>query len=328
MADQQAVGLDGEVAAVRQDLQVEPFAAGQEHRAVERGMRGHGGDQQPLRVGGDDRPAGGEAVRGGAGRRGDDDRVGGVGHEGLALDPYGDRRGLVSRAAQEHDVIERRLLGAPEAGVDAGAGLQREPVGVDGIEGGRQFRYVDLGEEAQASDVDPQDRRVAPGREPHGAQHGAVPAEADQQVGARGHLLGPDRNGLAADPGHLRRQPQDFRPPGPAPADHGVHGGRAGALGVEDQPHRADESHPGHLDVGQATVAPSSHAQPVATFKVTAGPASQLPSSRHGGISERAGWLGSERQSDGFGRRVRWLTARSGGSIPPHGRAGTGAWSA
>ena len=139
-----------------------------------------------------DRPAGGEVVGGRAGGRGDDDAVGAEGrdeepvHRDVHLD---DARG--AGLGDDH-VVE-------DVGRDVGAALpvddraQEPPLLVlvapldDPLEGGVELGEGDLGEEAEAAEVHPEDRDGLV-EEAARREEGAVAAEHDERVGEAGHL--------------------------------------------------------------------------------------------------------------------------------------------
>jgi hypothetical protein len=185
-----AVGLDGQPAAAGQDVQPELVGARDHQPAVVGRVRRHRRDHQRLDRRADDRAAGREAVGGRAGRGGDHDRVGRVADERVAPGPHRHRARLVAGEPDERDVVERRDGPVADHGVDGQPGFGGEGVGVDGGQGAGQVGHVHFGQEPQLAQVHPEHREPLPVGQPHGPQHGAVTAHADQQVGSLAQLFG------------------------------------------------------------------------------------------------------------------------------------------
>lgn len=232
-----------------EDPQSDGLVGGGDHRAVERHVRGHRREDERFRAGRDDRAARGETVGGGAGRRGHEQRVGGVGGEQPAGDVDADGDLPVPRQLFEDHVVEGRdvqrdppLVPALAVGTHAWgwqqrsspvpqerlhlgrdlqhpggtqreqhAGLRLQVTAPDGVERGAHRRGGDLGQESDAAQVHAEDQGVVLRRQPCAAQEGAVAAQGDDEVrvARRGHLLAGAAPALAAP--HV-----DVR------ADHGV----------------------------------------------------------------------------------------------------------
>jgi hypothetical protein len=162
---------------------------------------------------------GGEAVRGRPGRRRDDDRVGRVADELVPGDADRDHRAAVARHPHHGHVVERGDRPAGENGVHGQPGLDGEPVAVDGRERFGEVRHVHLGQEAELAQVHAEHRGAVPVGQPHRAQHGPVPAEADQQVGPAGELRRGHRDRRAVQPGDLLGDAEDLDPAFRRPAE-------------------------------------------------------------------------------------------------------------
>ena len=153
------------------------------------------GEQQRVQPGGDDRPAGREAVGGRAGRGGHHDPVGGVAGERPAVAEADRDRGqpLPGRLLQD-DVVDGQVLGDllavdQHAGGQGGAPLDPVPAGPDGVEGVAEAVGLDLGQEPEPAGVDPQRRHLLGQDHPERPQQGAVPAERHHQVEPAGELV-------------------------------------------------------------------------------------------------------------------------------------------
>jgi hypothetical protein len=232
-----AVGLDGQLAAPRQDVQPQLVLAGDHQPAVVGRVRRDRRDHQGLHSGADDRPAGREAVGGRAGRGRDHDRVGRVADERVACRPHRHVRGLMAREPDERDVVERRDDLLADDRVDGQSGFGGEGVPVDRGQRVRQVGHVHLGQEPQLAQVHPEHREPLPVGQPHGAQHGAVAAHADQQVGPLPQLLGGHRVGAASQPGQLAVDAEDLDPALIGPVQHRGHRPAAVPLRMQHQPH-------------------------------------------------------------------------------------------
>jgi hypothetical protein len=133
-------------------------------------------------------------------------------------DPYGGD--LLAREPDERHVVERGDDLVFDHRVDGQPGFGAEVVLVDRGQRGRQVGYVHLGQEAQLAQVHPEHREPLPVGQPHGAQHGAVPAHADQQVGALTQFLGGHRGGAAGQVGQFVVDAEDFDPALIGPVEH------------------------------------------------------------------------------------------------------------
>jgi hypothetical protein len=87
------------------------------------------------------------------------------------------RGGGVAWHPDHRDVVERGDALPGHHAVDGEPGLDREILGVDGRQRVGQVRHVHLGQEPEFAQVDAEHRGVPPVRQPHRAQHRAVPAE-------------------------------------------------------------------------------------------------------------------------------------------------------
>jgi hypothetical protein len=232
-----AVGLDRELAAAGQDVQAQLVLARDDQAAVVGRVRGDRRDDQGLHARADDRPAGREAIGGRAGRGRDHDRVGRVADEpaSCGADRYG--RGLVAGEPDERDVVERRDDLLADDRVDGQPGFGGEGVLVDRGQRVGQGGHVHLGQEPQLTQVHPEHREPLPVGQPHGPQHRAVAAHADQQVGPLAQLLGGDRVGAAGQPGQFAVDAEDLDPALIGPVQHRGHRPAAVPLGMQHQPH-------------------------------------------------------------------------------------------
>ena len=100
-----------------------------------------------------------------------------------------------------------------------------------------QIGHVHFGQEAELAEVHPENGGALPVSQPHGAQHGAVATETDQQVGAPGQFLGRNRLGGAGYPLHLRVDAEDLYPPAHGPVQNRADRPAAVAFGVQNQAH-------------------------------------------------------------------------------------------
>jgi hypothetical protein len=232
-----AVGLDGELAAAGQDLQRQLIAGGEHQPAVVGRVRRDRRDDQALHRRADDRPAGREAVGGRAGRGGDHDRVGRVADERVRRGPHRDGGRLVPGEPDERDVVERRHGSVPDDRVDRQPGFGGVGVLVDRGQRAGQVGHVHLGQEPQLAQVHPEHREPLPVGQPHGAQHGAVAAHADQQVGPLAHLLGGHRVGAAGQPGQLAFDAENLDPALIGPVEHRGHRPAAVPFRMQQQAH-------------------------------------------------------------------------------------------
>ena len=151
-----------------------------------------------------DGPAGRQRVGRGAGRGRHDETVRGVGGERRTVDADQQAHRVAGLALLDHGLVQRpprplRLL-ADRIGrhEEHHALLDLEVTRVVAVEGGEQRTRLDLGEVAELPDVDAQDVRGAAPQHLDRAQHGAVAAQADGEVGlARRPVLPPARRGRA-----------------------------------------------------------------------------------------------------------------------------------
>ncbi len=234
------VNLDGERAAGGQDLQCQAVVDREHQAAVVGRVRRGRGDQQALDRWADDGAASGEAVGGRTGRGGDHDGVGGVADERVPGGAHRDEGGRVPRVADDGDVVEGGDDLVTEHGVHREPRLDGEPVLVDGGQRVGQVGHVHLGQETQLAEVHAEYRGGLPVRQPHGAQHRAVSAEADQQVGTLAKLHRGHRHGGAVQPADFRFDAQNLGLVTRCPAQNGLH--RFGGITLRVQ-HQADDVH-------------------------------------------------------------------------------------
>jgi hypothetical protein len=93
-------------------------------------------------------------------------------------------------------------------------------VTVDGRERVGQVRYVHFGQKAEFAQVHPEYGGALPVRQPHRAQHGPVPAEADQQVRPATELSRGDRDRSTVQPADLLLDAEDLDAPARRPVEH------------------------------------------------------------------------------------------------------------
>ena len=117
--DQQVVGPAGH------RLDHDPVGGGNDQRPDRQGVGRDRGDDDGLHAGHDDGAAGAQAVGGRAGGRGDDDAVGAVGADVLALDEDVDPDDPGDAALVHGDVVHRHLGDAGLALGVANGGLER-----------------------------------------------------------------------------------------------------------------------------------------------------------------------------------------------------------
>jgi len=232
-----AVGLDGQLAAAGQDLQAQLIAGGEHQPAVVGRVRCHRRDHQALHPRTDDRAAGREAVSRRPGGRRDHDRVGRVTDERVPRGAHGDGGRLVPGEPDERDIVERRDDPVPDERVDRQPGFGGVGVRVDRGQRAGQVGHVHLSQEPQLAQVHPEHREPLPVGQPHGAQHGAVAAHADQQVGPLAHLLGGHRIGAAGQPGQLALDAENLDPALIGPVQHRGHRPAAVPFRMQQQPH-------------------------------------------------------------------------------------------
>jgi hypothetical protein len=232
-----AVGLDRELAAAGQDVQAQLVLARDDQAAVVGRVRRDRRDDQGLHPRADDRPAGREAVGGRAGRGRDHDRVGRVADEPVSCGAHRHRRGLVAGEPDERYVVERRDDLLVDDRVDGQPGFGGVGVLVDRGQRVGQVGHVHLGQEPQLAQVHPEHREPLPVGQPHGPQHGAVAAHADQQVGPLAQFLGGHRVGAAGQPGQLAVDAEDLDPALIGPVQYRGHRPAAVPLRMQHQPH-------------------------------------------------------------------------------------------
>jgi hypothetical protein len=163
--------------------------------AVGQRVRRHRHEQERRKLRREDGTAGRQRIgRGPRGRR-DDDAVGAHGVREPAVDGDGALDHAAERAAVDHDVVEGERILARAAGPLDRDGEQRSPLlDVPALEhGGERLGHAgerDIGEKAEASLVDADQRHVE-GRELAAErQHGAVAADHDGEVGVLAELGG------------------------------------------------------------------------------------------------------------------------------------------
>jgi hypothetical protein len=143
---------------------------------------------------------------------------------------------LLAREPDERHVVERRDDPVGDHRVDGQPGFGAEVVLVDRGQRGRQVGHINLGQESQLAQVHPEYREPLPVGQPHGAQHGAVPAHADQEVGAPAQLLGGHWGGAAGQLGQLVVDPEDLDPALIGPVEYRGHRPAAIPFRMQQQP--------------------------------------------------------------------------------------------
>jgi hypothetical protein len=201
-------------------------------------VRRGGRDKQRLDRRAHDRAARGEAVGGGPGGRGRDHRVGRVADERLPA--HQDRHGGAALAGDayrghvveggDHHRADRRVDGQPR--------LDGEVLAVDGRQRGGQLGHVDLGEESELAEVDPEHQGRLPVGQPHRPQHRPVPAQADHQVAATAKLARGDRRCRAVQPLDLLPDAKDMGLVPRRPAKHCLNRLGRITLRMQDKPDR------------------------------------------------------------------------------------------
>jgi hypothetical protein len=232
-----AVGLDRELAAAGQDVQAQRILARDDQAAVVGRVRRDWRDHQGLDARADDGPAGREAVGGRAGRGRDHERIGRVADEPAPRGAHRHGRRLVAGEPDERDVVERRDDPLADDRVDGQPGFGGEGVPVDRGQRVGQVGHVYLGQEPQLAQVHAEHREPLPVGQPHGPQHGAVAAHADQQVSPVAQLLRGHRVGAAGQPGQLAVDTEDLNPALIGPVQHRGHRPAAVPLRMQHQPH-------------------------------------------------------------------------------------------
>ena len=150
-------------------------------------MRVHRHDDHGIQLGVHDRPAGGQRVGGGAGRRGDDQAVGLLTADEVAVDEQLELDHLGRLARVQHHIVERIAL-ADGLAVAADLGLQQEAAFLEEApfqhlgDLDLQLVRLDVGEKTQAATVDAQHRDLVAGQGARGAEHAAVAADHHDQV--------------------------------------------------------------------------------------------------------------------------------------------------
>ena len=155
-------------------------------------------------------------------------------------DPHRDHSGCLPGKADQGDVVEGGDDLAADDGIHRQPRLGRELLVVEGGERAGQVGHVNLGQEAELAEVDPEHGGALPVGQPHGAQHRAVPAEADDQVRTLAEFLRRDRDRGAVQPSDLRADTQDLRTLARSPVQDSGHGPGGITLRVQDQ---ADDVH-------------------------------------------------------------------------------------
>ena len=147
-------------------------------------------DDHRLDAGHHDRPAGAERIRGGAGRRGDDDAVGAVGPDVLALDVDVDPDHARDAALVHHDVVQRdrcrRARSRPSRLRSTATSARRGSVtyrpATSASSAGSSVSRVAVVQEADPAEVDAEDGISRAAEEPRAAEQRAVAAEGEQGV--------------------------------------------------------------------------------------------------------------------------------------------------
>jgi len=144
---------------------------------------------------------------------------------------------LVPGEPDAHDVVERGDDPVPDDRVERQPGFGGVGAVVDRGQRVGQVGHVHLGQESQLAQVHSEHREPLPVGQPHGPQHGAVAAHADQQVGALPQFLGGHRIGAAGQPGQLAVDAEDLDPALVGPVQHRSHRPAAVPVGMQHQPH-------------------------------------------------------------------------------------------
>src|SRR5581483_9163413 len=136
---------------------------------------------------------GGHRIRGRAGRGRDDQTVAAQAGDELTVDRNLDldhpgERALADDHVVEHGRVRDMLAVALDARAQHEALLDVIIAREDALERGVDVLETDFSQEAQAAQVDAQDRHGALLDEPRGVEHRAVAAEHDHEVGLAGHL--------------------------------------------------------------------------------------------------------------------------------------------
>lgn len=192
------VGLDfdggvvhghGRLAVAAAEGYVEFGALGNHQRTDVEVVRGDRGDDEDLRVGKADRAADAEGIGRGAGARGDDQAVGPVGREHLAVD------GDIDAEHGAADAVKRDFVDGigQEADLLAGAGaldgrVQHGPVFNPELtlhQGVQDFAGAVLAEESDAAEVYAEDRQAHVGDHMGGGKEGAVATDAQHEIRVR-----------------------------------------------------------------------------------------------------------------------------------------------
>jgi hypothetical protein len=97
-----------------------------------------------------------------------------------------------------------------------------------------ELGHVDFGEEPELAQVHAEHRGALLVSQPHGAQHRAVSAEADDEVGTAPEFLGADGDSGAAEPLDLRVDAEDLDGSLLGPVEDGGHRLGGVAFGMQD----------------------------------------------------------------------------------------------
>ncbi|MNG04055.1 hypothetical protein D3C84_871610 [compost metagenome] len=147
----------------------------------------HRHNHNSVELGVHDRPAGGQRVGGRSGRRRDDQAVGLLAADELAVDVQLELDHPRRFAGVQHHVVQRIAL-ANGLGVAADFGLQQEAVfhQIVAVEyfGDFDFQFIgaNIGQETEAATVDAEHRNIVSGQCACGAKQAAVTADHNHHV--------------------------------------------------------------------------------------------------------------------------------------------------
>lgn len=184
-----AIAANLQIAADLRKFQADGAVAVDHQRPGGKGVREHRHQRDRLQRRGEDRPAGGERVGGGAGRGGDDQAVGALREGETIVDVHLEFDHVRHFAGVQHHLVD--------GGADAALlvlfmhdGFQQETLFVDvlAFQHVRQLLQsvvgIEIGEEAEVAAVDSDHLDVIARQHARGAEHVAVAADHHCQVGA------------------------------------------------------------------------------------------------------------------------------------------------
>ena len=219
--------VDDQVGRLTGDRCDRDLVLGVEHqRSVEQHVGRHRGENLNPGSGRHDGPARRQVVRRRAGGRGHDQRIGREGQKRLVVDQHLRPHRMAAGGALQDQVVEGAAVEHGPAGVaevvghghvQSHPGLDPVVAGQESAEGLAQGFRLDGGQVTEMAEVDAEHRHPHPTDQIHGAQHGAVPAQADGEVEVVRPLAVAGSGAVGIEEGRHMPFPPQPAPQSPAP---------------------------------------------------------------------------------------------------------------